>query len=131
MPTPKRPKKRSANEDHAGIYMPKSHEGDRVLVGMRDLDKAMPLMESEFGTLHQILGLIEEFILKASDADEEHWFPNNVAALGLLLRAYQGLQASATLCVMGFYIEAIAQTRVVYESAGLARTLAHQSDDAG
>lgn len=111
--------------------MLKNHADDRVLVGMRDLNKAMPLIESEFGILHQALGLVEEFLISASDPDEQHWFPNNMSALACLTRAFQGLQASAVLCVMGFYIEARAQLRVVYEAAGLARALAHKPDDAG
>lgn len=110
--------------------MPGNHADDRVLVGMSLLPQSMPLIESEFDTLHQIMGLIEQMLLAASTSNPDHWFPNNMAAHACLIRAYQGLQASACLCVLGFYSEAIATIRVVYESAGLARALAHKSADA-
>ena len=110
--------------------MPKNHANDRVLAGMANLPQSMPLIESEFNSLHEILGLIEIGLNAASSTDKEHWFPNNIAALACLVRAYQGLQASACLCVLGFYTESMATMRVVYESAGLARTLAHKTQDA-
>lgn len=118
------------NGETNDLYMPENHADDRVLAGMANLPQAMPLIESEFNSLHEILGLIEVGLNDASSADREHWFPNNIAALACLVRAYQGLQASACLCVLGFYTESMATMRVVYESAGLARALAHKRQDA-
>lgn len=54
-------------------------------------------------------------------------FPNNTAALAGLIRAYQGLQAAAHLAVLGYYTEARAMIRGVYESAGLARMFSRDS----
>ncbi|MGW5270167.1 hypothetical protein ACWEQ4_16200 [Rhodococcus sp. NPDC003994] len=119
---------RDVNDE--AIYMPRNHADDRVLVGLSLLPQSMPLIESEFETLHKIMGLIEQMLLAASTDNPDHWFPNNMAAHACLIRSYQGLQASACLCVQGFYAEALATTRVVYESAGLARALAHKTADA-
>lgn len=116
--------------DTGNLHIPKNHADDRVLAGMANLPQAMPLIESEFGTLHEILGLIEMGLEAASSNDASHWFPNNIAAHACLVRAYQGLQASACMCVLGFYSESMATMRVVYESAGLARSLAHKRTDA-
>lgn len=118
------------NGGDSETYTPKNHANDRVLAGMANLPQAMPLIESQFNTLHEILGLIEMGLNAASSDNREHWFPNNIAALACLVRAYQGLQASACLCVLGFYTESMATMRVVYESAGLARALAHKPQDA-
>lgn len=97
---------------------------------MANLPGAMPLIESEFGDLHEVLGLIEYALEGAATPNPDHWFPNNIAAHACLLRAYQGLQAAACLCVLGFYTESLATIRVVYEAAGLARALAHKTEDA-
>jgi len=115
----------------APLYFPPNHADDRVLAGMRLLPESMPLIETEFETLHQTMGLIEDALRRAgSDADTSHWFPNNIAALACLTRAYRGLQAAATSCVMGHYEDARATLRVVYEAAGLARALAKSTPDA-
>lgn len=57
-------------------------------------------------------------------------FPNTVSAVACLARAYHGLQASAWLCLAGFYLEARTMVRGVYESAGLGRMLAKDSEKA-
>jgi hypothetical protein len=97
---------------------------------MGNLPQAEPSIDQEFGTLHEILGLIEMGLQASWSGDESHWFPNNIAAHACLVRAYQGLQASACLCALGFYTESMATMRIVYESAGLARSLAHKPKDA-
>ena len=85
-------------------------------------------MGSEFEDLEALLELMEEFLLRAADPNPKHWFPNNMGAHSLLLRAYQGLQASANLCALGFYRDSTAVLRTVYEATGLARTLAHKTE---
>ncbi len=88
------------------------------------------LANSEFAHLDELMALIEQALRDAHDPNPEHWFPNNIAALTLLARAYQGLQAAANLCTLGFYVEATGLIRTVYECAGLARSLAHSVDRA-
>ena len=88
------------------------------------------LSNSEFAHLDELMALIEQALRAAHDPNPEHWFPNNIAALTLLARAYQGLQAAANLCALGYYVEATGLIRTVYECAGLARSLAKSVDRA-
>lgn len=98
----------------------------RVFHALGNLQPAESLMGTEFADLEAVLELIEAGLVAVQDADPDHWFPNSIAALSLLMRSYQGLQAAAILCSFGFYIEAWATLRNVQEAAGLARTLAHK-----
>jgi hypothetical protein len=88
------------------------------------------LATSEFANLDELMAIIEVALRAAHDPNPDHWFPNNIAAHALLVRAYQGLQAAANLCALGFYVEATGLVRTVYESAGLARSLAHSLERA-
>jgi len=74
------------------------------------------------------MSLIEFGLNRASEADKQALFSNVVAGLSGLIRASQGLQAAAMLAVFGFYTEARATIRGVYESAGVARMLAHDPE---
>lgn len=87
-------------------------------------------MTAEFTNLDELMEIIEAALRAAHDPNPDHWFPNSISAHALLLRAYQGLQAAANLCALGFYVEATGLVRTVYESAGLARSLAHSPDRA-
>lgn len=115
---------------HGYQYRAHDHDDDRVLVGLRNIEPSEHLINSAFDDLHQIMGLIDIALRDAATADQSQWFPNNVAALACLGRAYQGLQACAVLCTTGLYLDARATIRVVYESAGLARALAKSTADA-
>jgi hypothetical protein len=102
----------------------------RAFRALGNYPKIETLAGSEFEYLDELMALIEQALRVAHDPNPEHWFPNNIAALTLLARAYQGLQAAANLCAMGFYVEATGLVRTVYESAGLARALAHRPERA-
>jgi hypothetical protein len=97
---------------------------------VRNYPQAERLAATEFEDLDELMAIIEVALRAAHDPNPEHWFPNNIAAQTLLVRAYQGLQAAANLCAMGFYVEATGLIRTVYESAGLARSLAHSPERA-
>lgn len=55
-------------------------------------------------------------------------FPNVVAAHACFIRCHQGIQAAISLTLQGFYTEARTIIRSVYEAAGLARMLAHDTE---
>ena len=99
----------------------------RSLAALNNIGAAMPLVEAGvFGEFEEVLALIDSCLSAAYTSPAHHWFPNNIGAAALTTRAYQGLQAAAVLCTFGFYVDARATLRLVYESAGLARTLAHK-----
>lgn len=100
----------------------------RIFAALKNQARAQPLAKREFAELDGFLELIEIGLENAKTPNPEHWLPNSVAAHACLVRAYQGLQASANLCMLGFYVESLATLRGVYEAAGLARSLAHKSD---
>jgi hypothetical protein len=102
----------------------------RPFTAVRNYPQAERLAATEFEDLDELMAIIEVALRAAHDPNPEHWFPNNIAAQTLLVRAYQGLQAAANLCAMGFYVEATGLIRTVYESAGLARSLAHSPERA-
>lgn len=102
----------------------------RAFAAFGNYPESRSLIESQFADIETVLQLIEVALRAGQDDTPEHWFPNNIAAESLLLRAYQGLQAAANLCALGFYVESLATLRPVYESAGLARTLAHKPEKA-
>lgn len=101
---------------------------DRVLHALQNLEPTSPLIGVGFERLHQIMALIEWGLIHASQTEPQSLFSNEVAGLSGLIRAYQGLQAAAVLAVTGFYTEARASIRGIYESAGVARMLAHSQD---
>ncbi|MDV8056475.1 hypothetical protein [Rhodococcus sp. IEGM 1343] len=83
-----------------------------------------------FGILNNVMVFLDEMLRVASDADQSQWFPNNVAAIACLGRAYQGVQSCVILCVTGLYLDAKASIRLVYEAGGLATALAKSTQDA-
>jgi hypothetical protein len=95
---------------------------------MQNLEPTSPLIKNAFGRLHNLMALIEWGLIAASNTEPESLFSNDVAAASGLIRAYQGVQAAAVLAVTGFYTEARACMRGVYESAGVARMLAHNPE---
>lgn len=97
----------------------------RAFAAVGNYVESQQFATSEFANLDEVMAIIEIALRVAHDPNPDHWFPNNIAAMTLLTRAYQGLQAAANLCALGFYIEATAVIRTVYECAGLARSLAH------
>lgn len=99
----------------------------RAFQAFKNVLEAEPCM-AVFADLEGLLRLLDSGLAATYGSPPHHWFPNNFAATGLFTRAYQGLQAAANLCALGFYVEAKATLRGVYESAGLARTLAHKPD---
>lgn len=112
--------------DSSADYVPPSR--DRVLYSLRNLELSAPYVAESFDRLHSVMALIEHVLVEAGKGDPRAWLSNDVAALSGLVRAYQGLQAAANLAVMGFYTEARATIRGVYESAGVARMLGHNAD---
>ena len=65
--------------------MPKNHANDRVLAGMANLPQSMPLIESEFNSLHEILGLIE-IGLNAASSTDKGLFADEGVGLGASVR---------------------------------------------
>lgn len=123
-----RPDNPTTATGHSQQYEPPDFLRFRALLALNNLPVSQPLIAEGFADLEGLLELIDGALGWAYDSPPDHWFPNNMAAVGLLTRAYQGIQAAAHLCLFGFYVEARATLRGVYESAGLARTLAHRID---
>lgn len=101
---------------------------DRIFQAPLNYEASGPWTAAAFASLHQILGLIEWALHAVETPDRVQWFPNNIAAQACLIRAYQGIQAAANLCALGFYVEARTIMRTIYETAGLARALAHKPE---
>lgn len=104
---------------------------DRLFfTGYENLKLTAPLFQEYLTPLHDAMMLLESAVVFVSHTDggasqPQARFANNVAALSGLIRAYQGLQAATHLAVLGYYTESRATIRGVYESAGIARMLAH------
>ncbi|WP_280442935.1 hypothetical protein [Nocardia brasiliensis] len=107
---------------------PRPLEVDRVFPATENYEISRRYIAESFSTLHVLLGLIESLLKAAETPDPAQWFPNNITAHAALVRSYQGLQAAANLCALGFYVESYSTLRGVYEAAGLARALAHKTD---
>ncbi len=108
--------------------VPSPVDHDRVFQAPLNYQASGLWTKEAFSSLHAILGLIETALHAAETPDRKNWFPNNIAAHACLIRAYQGLQAAANLCALGFYVESRTIMRTVYETAGLARALAHRPE---
>jgi hypothetical protein len=109
-------------------YEPPEFLRFRAFVALKNLPLSEPFIADAFADCEVVLKLLDAALGAAYDSPPDHWFPNNIAAMALHTRAYSGLQASAHLCVLGFYAEARTMLRGVYEAAGLARTLAKRRD---
>ena len=105
-----------------GSYEPPEFLRYRSFLALNVLPVSQQFIPSAFADLERLMELLDVALSWAYDSPPEHWFPNNMAAVALLTRAYQGLQAASHLCALAFYIEARATLRGVYEAAGLART---------
>jgi hypothetical protein len=103
-------------------------QGDRIIISAFENMNATAAFLQELSRLQEVMALLEYALTHASQVDPRALFANEVGALSGLVRAYQGLQAAANLAVFGFYTEARAGIRGVYESAGLARMLAHDAE---
>lgn len=100
-------------------------EGDPLFMrAFQNVRETEPWL-GELTRLHELMKALEWALTLASHSDPRSLFANEVAGLSWLVRAYRGLQAAANLTVMGFYTEARAAIRAVYESAGVARMFAH------
>lgn len=119
---------RGKNKQSNPDAVPSPPKFDRVFQAPLNYEASGPWIAESFSSLHAILGLIETALVAAETPNRDQWFPNNIAAHACLIRAYQGLQAAANLCALGFYVESRTVMRTVYEAAGLARALAHKSE---
>lgn len=78
-----------------------------------------------FATLDRAMTFTEYVLTEvAKTTPTEQLFPNNLAALSTLFRAYQSIQAATCLTVLGFTTEARTVARSAYESMSLSRTMA-------
>lgn len=108
------------------------HEADRLEDDIT-IGSALKCIEPSFSIASEPIAQIGKFLYLLRWAIEhalppkDAWFPNTIAAVACFARSYQGLQASAWLALHGFYTEARITIRSVYESAGLARMLAHDT----
>lgn len=117
-----------AASEAAQQYEPPEFLRLRAFITLNNLPVSEPFITDAFRDLEGLMELLDAGLAAAYGSPPEHWFPNNVAATALLTRAYQGIQAASLLCVLAFYVEARSTMRGVYESAGLARMLAHRPD---
>lgn len=85
-----------------------------------------PLL-GELSNLFEVMMALDWGLNLASRSDPRSLFANEVAGLACLVRAFRGIQAATNLATMGFYTEARAAVRAVYESAGVARMFAHDT----
>jgi hypothetical protein len=105
--------------------------GDRIFGALTNADRSRPFMKDMFGRLQSIMELIGYGLRLATDnSDPRNMFANDLAALSSLIRAYHGIQAGANLAILGFPNECRIIMRSNYESAGLARMLAHNAERA-
>ena len=76
------------------------------------------------------MALIEYGIEDMQHPDSGKLYSNSAAAEALIVGAFNSLQGATILCYTGLYVQATGMLRGVYESAGLARTLAHETTKA-
>jgi hypothetical protein len=115
----------AGNSDQgAGEQQPPTFLGYRAFAALENYPASESLITNGFAECEVVLKLLDAALGAAYGSPPEHWFPNNIAATALQTRAFNGLQAAAHLCALGFYSEARGTLRGVYEAAGLARTLA-------
>ncbi|NNG34923.1 hypothetical protein [Nakamurella aerolata] len=102
---------------------------DDITIGppLRCVEASIPVVGDIMAQIGRFLGLLR-WAIEYAMPPKEAWFPNTIAAVACFSRAYQGLQASTWLALHGFYTEARIAIRSVYESAGLARMLAHDTE---
>ena len=99
------------------------HDDDRVFAAFANLNASADHHEA-FADLHRLMGLIEYALDELQTFDPAECFANDLGAAAALCRTYVGLQAASSLAVLGFTTEARVIVRSVYETAGLARTIA-------
>jgi hypothetical protein len=100
-----------------------------MLSPAENIQPALPVVVNDSVRLHELVELIEAGLAwvcaNTSGAPDTS---NELAAVAGISRAVHTVRAAATLCLHGFYTESRVMIRTAYESAALARTLAHDQE---
>jgi hypothetical protein len=92
------------------------------------VEAAQQVLRDTIERLYECLDLLAWALESGSDSSRVSPFANDLGALACFTRAYRGLRASTSLCMLGYYVDAEAAIRTVYEAAGLGRMLAKEPD---
>jgi len=97
-----------------------------MLSPAENIQSTLPVVLDDSVQLQELVELIESGLAwvcaNTSGAPDTS---NELAAVAGIARAIHTIRAAATLCLHGFYTESRVMMRTAYESAALARTLAH------
>jgi hypothetical protein len=108
--------------------MAKLNENDDA----RYLEKSMPLASNDpdLQRAGKAIGLFAAGLQQIPRYEWKDIFPNDFSAIACMARAFRQLRAAYMLALWGYCAEAHPLLRFVYETCGLARMLAKDSDKA-
>ena len=96
---------------------------------IRHLERVLPLLSDSRSTrMTTAVNLLGEVIALTPRPQWTDMFPNDLAGLACHARSYRDLRAAVTLLTYGYYGQARAVLRGVYESATIGRKLAKEPE---